>query len=140
MTLTFEQARDSMLEQVTTAWAATGNPLVYDDLAGSVPKTAVPWARVTVSHNTGGQATLANHSGQARWRREGVVTIQVFTPTGQGLTAADGLVQTVVNALEGVALDGGLWFRNVRVNEIGSDDSAWFQVNVIADFQYEEVK
>lgn len=137
MTATTKQARDDILTVVKAAWDTTGYDMLYDGLAGSPPKgdNPSPWARTTVRHVTGNQATLANHDTVRRYRRTGFVTVQVFAD----LREQDDLCKTLLDAFEGVCTDHGVWFRNVRMIEVGSDGTL-FQCNVIADFVYDEVK
>lgn len=141
MSLTFSQARDEMTKQVADAWTAGagGAPLYYDDRPGQKPPTTSAWGRLTVRHNLGDQTTLSNPLGQKLFRRDGILTVQVFTPAGAGLRLADTLAKVVADALEGQSTPGGVWFRKVRIKEEGPD-GAWYQLNVVAEFEYSEAK
>ena len=56
------------------------------------------------------------------------------------MTLSDQLATIVKDAFEGVATSPGrVLFRNVRYNEVGQDGQ-WFQQNVLADFEYDEVR
>lgn len=136
---TISEARDEISALFKAAWDTTGYPVIWDDVAQAPPKTRSPWARHTVRHEDGRQASLANHLGQRRWRRFGTVFIQIFTPVGKGLSEADILIKVAMDAYEGQSTAGGVWFRNVRFREIGADGD-WNQVNVLADFEYDEIK
>lgn len=142
MTATYTEARDSILTLIRTAWLADGNssgiPLLWWDVAQDPPEMGA-WARVTVRHGTGFQATLAGETGNRRFTRPGVVTVQIFTPSGDGLELSDILAIIAARALEGVRTDNGVWFKNVSAPEIGHDGK-WFQRNVTADFEYDEVR
>ena len=143
MTATFREARDDMLDVMDVAWLPLGHPLVFAGLRsnnstaqrGTKPTTAVPWARIAITHASGGQATLANHDSVRRYRRNGFITVQVFAD----FELVDDLAKTVADAYEGVTTGHGVEFRNVRVNDVGQDD-LWYQVNVVIDFTYDEVK
>ena len=149
MSLTVEQARDEIHTLFKTAWDAgvetTGKTVLYCDSKLVVPKTndannnPNTWARITVQHVLGYQASLSNRSGVKKFRREGIVTVQVFTPLGTGLSIADKVYTIVKNAFEGKHSPGNVWFRDVRVNEVGSSGN-WFQGNVLADFEYDEIR
>lgn len=141
MTATYAEARDEMNAQVTEAWldANPTYPIFYDDRPGSKPNTELPWARVTVRHNRGDQETLSNPIGQRLFSRDGLVIVQIFTPVGAGLRKSDTLAKVVSDALEGKTTPSGVWFRNVRLREIGPDGS-FFQTNVIGEFEYNEAK
>lgn len=145
MTATRTQARDEILDQFKTVWDAdpesTGVLVRYPDKPSDPPSTQVPWARVTVQHNpTGGQVTLSGATGSRRFRRFGLVTIQIFTIFGEGLVKADELARVAQGAFEGVRTSpGGVIFRAVNAVEIGKSKE-WFQTNVLAQFEYDEVK
>lgn len=148
MSLTITEARDEILALLKAAWDA-GSPsqgltLMYPDVKISKPEAASngeapAWARAQVQHASGSQATLANHEGQSRFRRSGIVTVQIFTPFGTGLVLADQLATIVKNAFEGVQTPSGVIFRDVTPNEIG-EDGPWFNVNVLAQFEYDEIR
>jgi hypothetical protein len=148
VTLTFTQARDEILSLFKTAWdaGATGVPVVYDDSPSDKPTSAelanentTAWARVTVRHSIGRQASLSGTQAVRRWEREGTLFIQIFTSYGTGLQTADSLAKVAVDALEGATTPGGVWFRDVSFREVGID-GPWYQTNVVATFQYDEVK
>ena len=143
MTATAEQAKNEILAAHRTAWLASVDsqdyPIRYWD-ATYVDTPSTPWANVTVRHQDGEQATLSNETGARRFRHFGVVTVQVFTFYGKGSTLRDALVAVTKNAFEGVTTSPGrVIFRNVRLNEVGQDGQ-WFQSNVLADFEYDEVR
>lgn len=141
---TSAEARDDLYKLVTDAWGVTG-PINYEDQPTNEstnpfpPKTIVPWLRLQMHHTTGFQATLANGTGVRRFRRTGVYMIQVFSPLGSSLLDPQNHSKIVNDALEGVATPHDVLIRNVRITEVGSDGH-WFQTNVIADFEYDEVK
>jgi hypothetical protein len=106
-----------------------------------IPPQGVPFARATVHHIEGRQSTLGNSQGKNTYERIGILTFQVFGPlgSGKGLTIAESLANIALNAFEGTASPGGIWFGNCRVNEVGVTDG-WFQINVVVEFTYDEVK
>jgi len=135
-------ARDAILDHFTTEWNAQASPpeLRYDDRTQDLPSGDVSWARVSVLHNTGRQNTMGE-TGNRRFRKTGIVTVQIFTPFGDGLTESDILVKVAVDAFEGKSTGGGdtVDFTNVRSQEIGRD-GYWYQTNVLAEFDYDAVK
>lgn len=139
MSATYTQARDEIFAVISTAWATTGFLMLWPDKVGEKPPTRSPWARTTLRHTDGGQSTLANHQGLQRFRRDGILTVQIFTPVGEGTERSYDLAKVISDALEGTTTAKGVWFRNVRLKEIGSD-TPWFQVNINSDFYYEELK
>lgn len=135
-------ARDAILSLFKTAWDAQGAPIPpveYGDVRPFSDYDADDeWVWVSVQHNEGNQATLGG-TGNRRFRREGVVRIEIFTPMGEGRTRADILAEEAVSAFEGqaTALDG-VWFRHVRIQE-GGADPPWSRTDVLADFVYDRV-
>jgi len=142
MTATITQARDDMLGVLKVAWEASADsqnlPMLYPDVAGD-PPTEGAWGRATVLHTGSNQASLANHAGVRRFRRTGVVVVQLFTPPGGGQVLSDDLVTVVKNAFEGITTTNGVVFLNVTPRDIGQS-GGFYQANVQADFEYDEVR
>jgi len=141
MSATPTQARDEILAKFHEVWdvSASDVPVLYSDRAQDIPDTG-SWARITVRHLTGEQATLSNGIGQRRFRHEGTVFVQIFTPFDDGMVRSDELVEIAKTAFEGeVTTPGRVIFRRVRINEIGQDGQ-WFQSNVLADFEYDQIR
>lgn len=139
MSISFNDAKDQILTVFKTAWDTTGCPALYPDTPGDPPTSATVWARATLRHATGRQASLSGPiNGCVRYERTGIVIIQVFAPVGDGSTAAYDAAQTVVRGFEDArGLD--TWFRNVRINEVGTK-GAFEQINVLADFTYDDMR
>lgn len=136
-------ARDAIISLFKTAWEAQTPPvptLFFEDIHFDRQDTNTVWARIIVRHTTGFQATLSTGSGNRRFRRLGLVNVEIYTPPGSGLTEADKFAKVALDAFEGnsTALDAVV-FRNVRVNELGQTGQ-WYQTNVICEFDYDEVK
>jgi len=137
--MNYLDARDFMFGVFKAAWDTTGGlPAAYDDLPASKPDGQSPWARVSIVHATGGQASLSNEFGVRRWDRTGVLSVQVFAPTGDGIKTCYTLATLVANAFES-SQGSDVWFRNVRLNEAGVD-GAFYQINMLADFSYDDVR
>lgn len=102
------------------------------------PRADKPWCRVTVQHNVSGQRTFGD---RRRFERLGIVTVQIFTPLSveQDLTMAEALAVIARDAFEGRHTPSGVWFRNIRMQEVGPS-APWFQLNVVGEFVYDEVK
>jgi hypothetical protein len=135
-------ARDEILDHFTTAWNAQTPPvplLLYGDKHTDLPDDA-PFARITVVHGPSEQVSVGGETGNRRFRRFGVITVQIFALAGDGLSSADSFAKIALDAFEGdkTGLDR-VTFRNVRINEVG-EDGPWMQVNVLADFDWDTVK
>lgn len=142
--ISVELARDAILSHFNAAWAAQVPPvpkLLFQDKKDELPLGTESWARITVLHNEGRRVTVGGDPGNRRFRRFGVINIQIFTPFGDGLVTNDKLVQVAVDAFEGKTTGGGdtVEFRNVRSNEIGPDGD-WYNTNVVVNFEYDSVK
>lgn len=138
---TLVEARDKVMLHFTTAWNAQTPPiplLIYDDRHRDLPDNA-PYARITMRHNVMDQRTLGN-IGNRRFRRFGIITVQIFTLSNQGLATADVFAKVALDAFEGSnTAPDEIHFRNARINEVG-EDGPWFQTNVLVDFDYDEIK
>lgn len=139
MSATFQQARDEMFDLFKAAWDSTGWPVHYEDVRKQRSTDEIPWITVTMQHSSGFQSTLSGAQGARTFSRLGLLTFQIFTPVGRGLQESYDLAKVVVDAFEGTATPGGVWFRNVRLNEVGRDGE-FFQLNVVVEFRYDEVK
>jgi hypothetical protein len=114
--------------------------LIYDDIQANVPRDpGARWARVSIRHDGGRQETLSNENGKRMWQRTGFLFIQVFTPQGTGLSTSDLILQAFRDGFQGYASPGGIWFRDVRIEEVGNSGS-FFQSNVVARFEYSEIQ
>ena len=135
-------ARDEILSHFTTVWNAQTPPvpdLHYDDKTLDLP-TASPYARITIKHTPLSLRTVGGETGNRRFRRFGVVTVQVFTLFGDGLQEADRIATIAANAFEGQKTgEDRVTFRETRIEEVG-EAGLWFQTNVVVDFDWDTVK
>lgn len=138
MNLTFAQANDDILALLKAAWDPTGHEMFYDDIREQRETDQTPWAQVVVRHAAGQQDTLGG-VGNRSFLRLGVVIVTINTPSGSGLSTAYALAKVVADAYEGVSSPNGVWFRNVRINELGRDGT-FYRTNVLIDFEYGEMK
>lgn len=146
---TFSEARDEVMELFRVAWASSaaytesGDPAAVAwpgvDTGAPAPKDQ-PSARLFVQHASSRQTTLGR-TGERRFTRNALITVQVFAPTGprKGLSDCEALSVIARDAFEGVGTASGIWFRNVRIVEVGPD-AGLYQMNVRAEFQYDELK
>lgn len=133
--MTYSEARDAILLVFKDCWPYHA---VYTDVPGSVPSSEILWARATIRHAAGGQATLAGAQNVRRWDRSGTVIIQVFAPVGDGSKAGYEAAQLVVDGFQ-ASNHSNLWFRNVRMCEMGTS-GAFEQFNILATFFYDDVR
>lgn len=131
-----EAAVDIILGIFKAAWDP--RQAEYEDVPGHKPASDVTWARATVRHATGNQSSLGSDTGTRKFTDEGTVIIQVFSPVGDGSTASRAAAEVVLNAYRD-ARDPNVWFRDAKLNEVGSD-GAFYQTNVTATFSYDTVR
>ncbi len=135
---TYNDGRDLILQPLHDAWqAADYGPILYTDVGGKVPDSNVVWARAILRHVSGGQASLACFDGKSRWANQGTLFVQVFGPIGDGSTAAYDAAQLVASAYKGKR-SGGVWFRNPRINEVGTTGD-FEQINFMTEFNYDQI-
>lgn len=138
------EARDAILDTFRTYWLANAPAPIpeihYWDSKKDTPDGSVEWVRITVVHNDGNQSTLGGPGG-SRYSKFGVLTVQIWTPYNDGMVRNDAFAQVAVDAFEGKSSDGGdsIDFRRVRSNEVGRDQD-WFLTNVLAEFDYDNLK
>jgi len=135
--MTYEEARNAIQGYFDANWSATPTGTIAYDNLPFTPPSAEPWLRLAVRHAAGQQAGFGG--GTRRYRRSGVTLLQIFVPEGEGPSEAVQLGDSAVGLFEGTVLSGNLRFGPVALREIGVEDG-WFQINVAADFSFDEVK
>lgn len=138
MSLTYKQANDDILSLLKTAWDTTGHVMFWEGVRDQREVDMSPWATVVVRHAAGQQDTLGG-VGSRQFLRLGTLIVTINTPSSSGLSEGYNLAKVVADAYEGVASPNGVWFRNVRINELGREGT-FFQTNVLVDFEYYETK
>lgn len=133
--MTENEARAILYQEFLDNW----NPLIphtFDNEgfnADGIPE----WVRLTVRHTPGGQHTLGA-LGHRRFRRRGLVIVQVFVPVDRGLLRCDELAAAARDIFEGKTLSG-VMLHDGNYREVGPDRQ-WFQGNITVDFSFDETK
>lgn len=138
MSITFAQAIDDINAMMLAAWSPTGYSLHWDNIRDQRNTSNDPWAVFVTRHSSGTQDNLGG-IGNRNFTRTGTAIASIFTPTGNGLSDSYILAKVVADAYEGQKSDNGVWFRNVRLQEVGRE-SQFYHVNVLIDFEYNETK
>lgn len=138
MTLTYKQANDDILKMITNAWAVTGNKIYFESVQDDRQTDTLPFCKVWIRHASGGQRTLGG-KGARIFERRGFVRIEVYSRITNGLQESYQLAKVAGDAYEGRSSDNGVWFRRVRISEMGKD-GIFNRVDVIVDFEYHEMK
>ncbi len=140
MASTYEEARDDLSIFATSAWATAVTaimptpPLFYDNLNQNPPDDGSVWGRLSIQHLDGTRASLGSSS--ARFRRAGMLFMQVFVPIGDGTLTSDQIADSLVEAFEDAGAIGNIWFRNIGQREVGPDGT-FHQVNVEVAFTFD---
>ena len=100
---------------------------------------------LTISHTTGFQSSLGEPNNRL-YENNGVVQIVLGFPyssaRGRGeQSLVDSWIQAVKRPfmIDNASDESGtVWFRNVRVNEIGTGESNRYEAEVLIDFVYDE--
>ena len=134
MNLDAAQITEALFSDFQLFWAGQAAPLTFDGVKFDPEKLdvkALGFVRMAVRHLPFGLAALGNEL----YRRSGIVTIQCFTPSGDGAVPATTLAQEAVKFLQQGSEH--VRFQNVGIQTIGDDGQSWFQVHAQADMQYD---
>lgn len=136
--MTYEEAVDEIQTMLINAWIPTGHKIFFESVREQRENDNSAWAASTIRHTSGNQESLGG-IGNRSFLRQGVMIVQVFTPVGNGLQESYQLAKVITDAFEGKSSPLGVWFRRVRISEIGKD-GMFQQLNVVLEFEYNEVK
>ncbi len=148
MAATLELVTDEILAKFKTYWdanaqAAVGGSylpkIIYEADRSEDPGDQKAWCRIVIRHSSVGPGTLAG-KGNRRITRYGLIYVQIFAPflDGSGFSVVQRLAQVARDAYEGERTPN-VFFAACRLNEQGRD-GPWIQVNLTADFNWDEVK
>lgn len=139
MSLTYSEAVDDIKSIVHTAWETTGNPPIHwESVKTDRSDSELAWMTFVTRHSTGSQTSLGG-IGNRIFERSGLAIASIFSPIGKDLSESYLLAKVVADAYEGQTSENGVWFRNVRIQEIGRDGQ-FYHLNVLVDFEYTETK
>ena len=144
------EADDLVMGVVTTAWtapaaASAAFPMLYDNVGANLPGDTwepggnddsqdEPYARATIRTSLEGQSTQGR---QRKFETQSFITVQVFTPVGDGHVLGRTLCKVLTDALKNATASvNGVWFFDVVALEVGVE-GALYQYNVNAIFRYQ---
>lgn len=134
--MTYEQARKEIQSHFATNFTElSSDRLAWDNVAFSIPKDDKPWIRVSVQNNISNYVSVGS---LRQIRREGVVSIQVFTVENTETLTASRIVDNIVDVFE-THLANKVRFRSPNVQNIGISDG-WYQVNIAVSFYFDDFK
>lgn len=108
-------------------------PRSYADLEYDPPENE-PWVRLTILPGDQRQVSMGR---LRRFRRVGVVMVQIFVPAGSGDGTAKDLADSVTEIFEGQTVNGVI-FRGTGLTRIGAD-GAWVQYNATTPYQADDL-
>jgi hypothetical protein len=98
--------------------------------------TGKGWILFELLHNDGQIAALATTMN----RHEGFLVASIFFETNRGrIRSTSKIADQILNFYQTVDIAGVLK-RNPRKDTVGTDRQGWWQVNVLADFQYDVIR
>lgn len=138
MSLTYEQAHDDMQKMINEAWTATGHKIFFESVQEERDEETEPFIRVWIRHTSANQRTLGGEDNRL-FERRGFIRIEVYSRITNGLQESYQLAKVAGDAYEGRSSDNGVWFRRVRISEMGKD-GIFNRIDVIVDFEYHVTK
>ena len=138
MSLTHKEAVDDITLIFKTVWDTTGHEVFYESVRNQREDDNSSWASFSIRHASSTQRTLGGQ-GNRIFTRTGFVIVSIFFQVGKGLSEGYALAKVVTDVYEGICSPNGVQFRDIRLQEIGRDGQ-FFQINVLIDFEYDEIK
>lgn len=152
MSLTPQNARKEMFQLVDDCWQAKSAAIVgyvpeiryQGHEVGSLPGADKFWMRASTQ---GVAAPQRGHRmpevGISKPVHDniGFITLQIFAPMNSVESYAKGelLAELGQGMFMATETGGSIWFRNPRIRE-NDNDGTWYRWNVIADYQFSQVK
>lgn len=98
------------------------------------------WSRISIQTVIEEQTALAGNDLKRRYTSNGVVFVQLFIPVVRLPDYEKGtkLAHLIKTAFRGKQTENCIWFRNTRIQEL-PQENAWFRINVVSDYQYDEI-
>jgi hypothetical protein len=134
--MTFEQLANTIRSRFKTQVADTQSlPTQYDNHSFDNPDNA-QWCRLTINFGESFQASNGG-TGANRFRTPGVMTAQLFTPTGKGDKDILALADVIKTAFRCVT-DSGVVFKTPSIKRVGRVKKEW-QINVNCPFYADDI-
>mgnify|MGYP000886199345 CR=1 FL=1 len=134
--MSYENAVKNIRAHFANKWGTT-TPVAYDDDGKFKIPDGQTWVRLNIAHVDGYQASIGSPSSN-RFRRDGLITVQVFQPQGQYSIDARKKADLVVSHFLNEETSGIIYY-DVQAREIGNDGAGWYQINVLIKFRYDVI-
>jgi len=134
----FAATESTIRSRFNTQWSSLRPtiPVFFDNAGDDVqPPQNSAWVRLTVLPGASQQVEMGR---LRRWRRAGVIAVQIFVPAASGTGLAQELGDTVRDIFEGLTISSVI-FRATSLNRVGLD-GAWLQYNANTPFQADELR
>jgi len=151
MTVGYSEARNQMFALFKAAWDAGSAAIVgyvpevrwQDNELADKPQSGKHWCRASTQSVIERQATLSDcvgEPGKKRYESAGLVFVQLFAPksVANASEKAQQLAVIARNAFRGKSTAGGIWFYNVRINNLAAEN-LFYRFNVVAEYEYDEI-
>lgn len=133
------QASDYMKKIFVDYWKAKGYPCYFQNIENSKTKDQEPYAKIDVYHTRMKRLTYTDMSGKCKYLHSGILSIKLFVPRNKGVDDIITYAEEVLNLYRKPPLDCKINFDDCTFMETTNEYSAFFQVNVLIDFNYEYV-
>lgn len=134
--MTENEAFSAMAIAFSTAWNNETHIVWPDDHYTVVANQE--YVRFNPISSFGTQQSLSEKNNR-KFRYEGILIIQIFTPAGLKGTRNRLLARKALDIFEGEHIDG-IWFRNGTPQTIGNTDDDFYQTNVSIEFIYDHTR
>lgn len=138
--MTFEEGLTELISYFSTTWNER-TPVAYPDVKFNIPNPDPvlknTWVRMTPKFVAAPQKSIGN-PGANKHERSGLIVFQVFCPEGGAGLEAGKYAGQIVNMYLSKTVSGVKYFEPVR-RDIGNDGKGWYQINVTANFEFEEL-
>ena len=134
----FAATESTIRSRFNTQWSSLRPtiPVFFDNAGDDVqPPQNSAWVRLTVLPGASQQVEMGR---LRRWRRAGIIAVQIYVPAASGTGLAQELGDTVRDIFEGLTLSSVI-FRATSLNRVGLD-GAWLQYNANTPFQADELR
>lgn len=153
MTLTPQEARKELFAKVDECWTAHSSDVVgyvpeirWQGIEeGALPGASKFWMRAqtttVTTRQSGHMSTDEPDASPVVFTNYGFITLQLFAPMKSKDSWSKGELLSELGQRMFMASEtaGGIWFRNPRIREL-NNDGTWYRWNVIADYQFDQVK
>jgi hypothetical protein len=150
-TTTYPAAVDVMYGMLYGDWQSQAARIIGQETAPEMryqgieyakpPAVTAFWSRLSEQLVIESQASLAGSNGSKIYTSQGLIYAQIFCPQAvPGATDTGRLLAYMMrNTLRKRVTDETVWFRDATIVPVGLD-SGWFQFNVKAKYQFDELR